>query len=141
MASERPPSVARSEPAGPVIDRGVLGQLVADLGIEPVRDVCLYFLGDARHRVTEIGAALERDDAGTAATAAHRLKSAAGFVGAARLAARCTSLERLLRSGGASSSEARSWSAPLVEAYERTSDEMVRVLGDLAASPRSAATP
>lgn len=140
VASERPLSVAPTEPAGPVVDRAVLAQLVEDLGAEPVLDVCLHFLGDAREGISEIGAALERDDADTAAATAHRLKSAAGFVGAMALAARCASLERMVRSDG-DGPEVRSLSASLVEEYERTSPVMAGILGELAPRPRSAAAP
>jgi HPt (histidine-containing phosphotransfer) domain-containing protein len=136
---ERPPSVAATEPAGPVVDGAVLDQLAADLGAEQVRDICALFLRDAGARVPVIRDAIEAGDAETAGRAAHRLKSAGGFVGAQALAARCATVERLATSGRMS--EAKALSGPLVVEFERTSEEMAVVLAELGSHRWSAATP
>ena len=149
VASERLPSVAGSGSAGRVVDEAVVAkvvvdeavvaQLVADVGAEPAGEVCTIFLKDACERVAVICGALDAADGDAARRAAHRLKSAAGFVGAVALAARCTVLERLLAQGRLA--EACSQSGGLAADFKATADEMGRVLAGLAPPRWSPATP
>ena len=86
MAPER----ARSAPA---VDEAVFSELVADLGAEHIDGVCRVFLANAASGVAAVRQAVEAHDAKAAALAAHRLKSASGFIGATRLAALCAAVE------------------------------------------------
>lgn len=92
MAPER----ARSAPA---VDEAVFSQLVADLGAEHIEEVCRLFLANAASGVDAVRQALEADDAKAAVLAAHKLKSASGFVGATRLAALCAAVESGVAAG------------------------------------------
>ena len=78
---------------GPAVDEAVFAQLVAALGAEHVAKICQLFLENAESGIHAVRQALDSDDALAAADAAHRLKSASGFIGAARLAALCASVE------------------------------------------------
>jgi HPt (histidine-containing phosphotransfer) domain-containing protein len=51
------------------------------------------FLGNAALGIDAIHRALDADDTVAAADAAHRLKSASGFLGASRLASLCAEIE------------------------------------------------
>lgn len=139
VASERLPPVAGSGPAGRVLDEAVVAQLVIDVGAGPAREICAVFLRDARERVSIIRRALDAADGDAAGRAAHRLKSAAGFVGASALSARCAAIERLVRHDGLV--HACSQSGRLAAELEETTEEMVRHLGALAPPHWSAATP
>lgn len=81
--------------AGPTsaVDETVFSQLVADLGPEHIGEVCQVFLQNATAGVQAVRTALDADDTAAAADAAHRLKSASGFLGAVRLASLCAALE------------------------------------------------
>lgn len=79
------------------IDEAVLLRLVDDLGPEQVVDLCRTFLVDAQERVRALRIAGATGDADAASRAAHLLKSAAGFVGAGGVSARCRELEELAR--------------------------------------------
>ncbi len=81
------------------VDAAVVGRLVADIGPEAVDELCRVFAAEARERLPAISAACRSLDAGRAAAAAHRLKSACGFLGVASLAWRCREIERLARAG------------------------------------------
>ena len=88
---------ASAGPVPPLLDRPVLDDLVEHLGGEAVRSVANLFLGEARNYVAAIVPAAA---AGTDATlrerarrAAHSLKSGAGQIGAAALAAAAAAVE------------------------------------------------
>ena len=66
---------------------------MADLGAEHIAEVCQLFLENAAAGVEAVRRALDADDAAGAAQAAHRLKSASGFVGATGLADLCAAVE------------------------------------------------
>lgn len=78
---------------GSAVDEAVFEQLVADLGPEHIGEVCQVFLRNAQANVRAVRNALDAGDAPAAAEAAHRLKSASGFVGAVRLATLCAAVE------------------------------------------------
>jgi HPt (histidine-containing phosphotransfer) domain-containing protein len=81
----------------PRIDRAVLSELPAAVGPDAVADVCDLFAAEARARVDALRAACASGDADAAAQSAHRLKSACGFVGVARVALLCGEIEGLAR--------------------------------------------
>lgn len=86
---------------GPAVDEAVFAQLVADLGAEHIGEVCEVFLRNAASGVEAVRTALDADDVAAAADAAHRLKSASGFLGAVRLAGLCAAVEAGHAGGGA----------------------------------------
>lgn len=75
------------------MDEAVFSQLIADLGAEKIDEVRRLFVENAELAVDAVRRALECDDIEAAADAAHRLKSASGFVGARRLAELCAAVE------------------------------------------------
>jgi HPt (histidine-containing phosphotransfer) domain-containing protein len=72
------------------VDEAVLARLVDDLGPDHVVELCEIFLADARERIQAVH---------TAARSAHRLKSAAGFVGFGGVSALCREIEDLASHG------------------------------------------
>jgi HPt (histidine-containing phosphotransfer) domain-containing protein len=79
--------------SAPAVDEAVFSQLVADLGAEHIGEVCRVYLETAASGVDAVRRALDSGDAEGAADAAHRLKSASGFLGATRLAGLCAAVE------------------------------------------------
>lgn len=89
--------MATDDPLASGIDRAVLGALIADLGRAEVAEVCVLFLADARGRLDALASACDSGDADGVASAAHRIRSAAGFLGATGVATLCRDIERLAR--------------------------------------------
>lgn len=100
---------------GPAVDEAVFAQLVADLGAEHIGEVCQVFLRNAASGIEDVRTALDADDLAAAAQAAHRLKSASGFLGAVRLAELCAAVE----------------AGPAGEAAQGLHDELQRTSVDL----------
>ena len=77
-----------------MLDRDKLGELLA---LKPdgslLERVLLRFRDLSIDAVSEIGAAIEREDADGTHRAAHSLKSAAGTIGAVRMCGLCSELE------------------------------------------------
>ena len=117
MALER----ARSATA---VDEAVFAQLVADLGAEHIEEVCQVFLENAAVGVDAVRRALDSDDTEGAAVAAHRLKSASGFLGATRLAGLCAAIE--------AGAPTRNLGDALVAELRQTSDDFAVLVGRLA---------
>lgn len=88
-------TAARRTDAVRHIDEAVLVRLAEDLGPEHVAELCRIFLADAREGVEAIRVACTTQDADAAAQSAHRMKSAAGFVGANGVSALCRAVEDL----------------------------------------------
>lgn len=84
-------------PGPPHVDATTVARLVDDLGPDHVAEVCGLFLADAGELVGALRAACESGDADAAARAAHRLKSASGFVGAGGVSSLCAEVEHLAR--------------------------------------------
>jgi HPt (histidine-containing phosphotransfer) domain-containing protein len=112
---------ARSAPA---VDEAVFSQLVADLGAQHIEAVCRLFLENAASGIVAVRQALDADDAAAAAEAAHRLKSASGFLGATRLADLCAAVE----AGSAAGTAAAALAAEL----RRTSDDLLVLVARVA---------
>ncbi|HNC50898.1 MAG TPA: Hpt domain-containing protein [Accumulibacter sp.] len=68
-------------------------------GVLLLRKLIRAFLGDAPRRLAAMRAAVDAGDAGGLRDGAHRMKSSSATVGADRLAALCSELELLARSG------------------------------------------
>jgi HPt (histidine-containing phosphotransfer) domain-containing protein len=79
--------------SAPAVDEAVFSQLVADLGAQHIAEVCRLYLENAAAGVDAVRRALDSGDVEGAADAAHRLKSASGFLGATRLADLCAAVE------------------------------------------------
>jgi HPt (histidine-containing phosphotransfer) domain-containing protein len=79
--------------SAPAVDEAAFSQLVADLGAEHIGEVCRLYLEHAASEIDAVTRALDSGDGERAAEAAHRLKSASGFLGAARLADLCAAVE------------------------------------------------
>lgn len=77
----------------PAVDEAVFAQLVADLGPKHIGEVCRVFVDNATSGIDAVRRALDAHDPEAAAGAAHRLKSASGFVGATHLAGLCAAVE------------------------------------------------
>lgn len=105
---------ARSAPA---VDEAVFSQLVADLGTQRIEEVCRLFLDNAASGIEAVRQALDAGDDAAAAEAAHRLKSASGFLGATRLADLCAAVE----AGATAGNPGRALTAEL----RRTSDDLL----------------
>jgi HPt (histidine-containing phosphotransfer) domain-containing protein len=104
---------ARSAPA---VDEAVFLQLVADLGAQHIAEVCRVFLENAASGIDAVSRALDAGDARRAADAAHRLKSASGFLGATRLAGLCAAVE--------AGSDPRDPADALAAELRRTTDDL-----------------
>ena len=86
-------AVAVTDQALPVVDVSALNSL-RELGDDSfVHEVVGMFLGDLDTRVEAVDGAVQRGDSADIKRAAHTLKGAARYVGAAALAAACTDLE------------------------------------------------
>ena len=83
-------------PYVPRIDQTVLARLVVDLGPDDVADVCSIFVSDARQGLRVVRSGCDARDADAVARAAHRMKSASGFVGAEAISALCAEIEALV---------------------------------------------
>ena len=79
------------------VDVTALAQLADDLGPARLAEVCNLFVADADELVGAIRAGYGSGDADAAASAAHRLKSASGFLGASRLSSLAAEAEDLAR--------------------------------------------
>lgn len=79
--------------SAPAVDEAVFSQLVADLGAQHIGEVCRLYLDNAAAGIDAVRQALDSGDAEGAADAAHRLKSASGFLGATRLVELCAAVE------------------------------------------------
>ena len=112
---------ARSAPG---VDEAVFAQLVADLGAQHIEEVCRLFLENAAAGIGAIRQALDAGDTKGAAEAAHRLKSASGFLGATRLADLCAAVE----AGSSAGDPADALAAEL----RRTSDDLRVLVGRVA---------
>lgn len=93
VALERAGSASGARPGDCAVDEAIFADLVADLGAEHIGEVCRLFLANAAAGVEDVRRALDAGDKGGAAVAAHRLKSASGFLGATRLAHLCAAVE------------------------------------------------
>jgi HPt (histidine-containing phosphotransfer) domain-containing protein len=89
----------------PLIDRPVIDDLVEAIGADGARSVIELFVAEARGYLATIAAAVVSDSDPTtrdqARRAAHSLKSGAGQVGAAAVAAAAAEIERAAGSGAA----------------------------------------
>lgn len=110
--------------SAPAVNGAVFSQLVADLGAEHIAEVCRVFLENAASEVDGVRQALDADDAKGAAEAAHRLKSASGFLGATRLAQLCAAVE--------AGSPAADPGEALAAELQRTSDDLQALVGRMA---------
>jgi HPt (histidine-containing phosphotransfer) domain-containing protein len=79
--------------SAPAVDEAVFSRLVVDLGAQHIGEVCRLYLENAASGIDAVRRALDAGDADGAAQAAHRLKSASGFLGATRLADLCAAVE------------------------------------------------
>jgi HPt (histidine-containing phosphotransfer) domain-containing protein len=86
-----------SEP--PVLDAAVLDDLIEHIGADAVRSIVGIFLGECRELSAMIGAAGASPD--SVRRAAHSLKSSAGQLGAAALAAAALDVEAAAESDAA----------------------------------------
>jgi HPt (histidine-containing phosphotransfer) domain-containing protein len=89
----------------PLIDRRVFDDLVEAIGADGARSVIELFVAEARGYLTTIAAAAAADadpkQRDQARRAAHSLKSGAGQIGAAAVAAAAAEIERVAASGTA----------------------------------------
>ena len=106
----------------------MFSQLVADLGAEHIEEVCRLFLENAALGVDAVRQALASGDGEGAAQAAHRLKSASGFVGATGLADLCAAVE----AGAPAPNPADAMAAEL----RRASDDFGVLVGRVAGAGR-----
>ena len=85
----------------PVVDIGVLDELVTAVGNDPafVADLARTFIGDATELVATIQAATATADLDSLTRAAHTLKSSSATLGCLRLAATARSVEMEAREG------------------------------------------
>lgn len=111
------------------VDEAVLARLVDDLGPEHVVELCEIFLADARERVQAVRAACTAGDARAAARSAHRLKSAAGFVGAGGVSALCREIEDLVSHDRLD--QVPACAGRLSEELDHASGELATLLGHL----------
>ena len=82
-----------------LIDRGVLDQLLADVGAENAEAVVDAFLQELAMQTIALEGAADRSDLNAMAQAAHRLKSSAASFGAIRLSQVVASIEQAARTG------------------------------------------
>ena len=106
--------------SAPTVDEAVFSQLVADLGAQHIEEVCRVFLATAASGIDAVRRALDSADATGAADAAHRLKSASGFLGATRLADLCAAVE--------AGSTAGNPGDDLAAELRRTSDDLLALV-------------
>lgn len=114
------PGRARPAPVrqagGPAVDEAVFADLAADLGAAHIDEVSRLFLDNAKLQVEVVRTCLDAGDVTGAADAAHRLKSASGFLGATGLVSLCEAIEA---------------GVPPAGAGELLAAELVRTAGDL----------
>jgi HPt (histidine-containing phosphotransfer) domain-containing protein len=89
--------VTTEGPGPPPVDVAALVRLADELGPAHLAEVCELFLSDGYELLAAARAACDSGDADAAARAAHRLKSASGFLGAGRLCSLCAEVENLAR--------------------------------------------
>ncbi len=106
----------------------MFARLVADLGAQHIEEVCRLFLESAAAGVDAVRQALDSEDATGAAEAAHRLKSASGFLGATGLARLCAAVE--------AGSPPRNLGGALAAELRRTSDDLRLLVGRVAGAGR-----
>jgi HPt (histidine-containing phosphotransfer) domain-containing protein len=111
----------------PPVDAMVVARLVDDLGTAGVAEVCGVFLADAGQLVGALRTAFELGDADAGARAAHRLKSASGFLGAVGFSSLCAEVEQLARQDRIDDAESRV--DLLAEELERVSEELTALVG------------
>ncbi len=124
------PVLSGAGPGAP-IDEFAFAQLVELAAGDPsfVDALLSAFLAEAEPLVRSIGLAAERGDATSLTESAHRLKSAAGQVGAMNLSRACGELERSARAGRMDELRA------LARAVEREYPRVARALGEHRGSP------
>jgi len=110
--------------SAPAVDEAVFSKLAADLGAQHIGEVCRLYLENAASGIDAVRRALDSGDADGAAEAAHRLKSASGFLGARRLADLCAAVE-----GG---SPPENPGDALVAELRRTSEDLEMLVGRVA---------
>lgn len=71
----------------------MFSNLVADLGVDHIGEVLRIYLDNANLGVDAVRKCLDAGDIAGAGDAAHRLKSASGFIGATGLVALCAAVE------------------------------------------------
>ena len=93
--------MAGREAPAPVLDAGVLAELVASVGGDRgfVRDLIEAYLADGEAQVQAIDAALHANDNAALVRPAHTLKSSSATLGAMRIADAARELESNGRSG------------------------------------------
>ena len=116
-------AIERSRSA-PAVDEAVFARLVTDLGAQHIEEVCRLFLESAAAAIDAVRRALACDDVSSAAEAAHRLKSASGFLGATGLAELCAAIEAGL--------PARDAGDALAAVLCRTTDDLDVLVGRVA---------
>jgi PAS domain S-box-containing protein len=114
---------------GAAVDVGVLRSHIGD-DPEPVRDLLAQFLDNARKQGVELRAAGVGNDARGAATVAHKLKSSARAIGAARLGELCSEIEHAGKAGDCDGIAARI--APFDTALARVEAEIAGLLSQRA---------
>jgi HPt (histidine-containing phosphotransfer) domain-containing protein len=90
----------------PLIDRATLDELADSIGADGARSVIKLFIDESRGYLVTINAAAAVRDREQARRAAHSLKSAAGQIGAAAMAAAAAAVEQNAVGGAAGLSEA-----------------------------------
>lgn len=120
----------------PAIDLAVLATLVGD-DAQVQRDILLEFQRCSLEDASALRAACADGAGAVGAALAHRLKSAARSVGAARLGALCETMERA--GGGASADWLQAWMAGFDDEMMRVTQALARVLH--AQGPDAAAAP
>jgi len=90
-----------TEADGPILDEGVLAELMESTGgdIGFVRELIETYLADTPVQLDAMSAAVEADDADALVRPAHTLKSSSATIGAMRLSAVARELEMAGRTG------------------------------------------
>ncbi|MCX8156152.1 MAG: PAS domain S-box protein [Verrucomicrobiae bacterium] len=133
VAAETPAPAGREEEAPPLVDQQALlrlRQLQQPGQPDPVVEMIDLFLQDLPRRLQLIGDAVQRQDAAALKAAAHSLKGSARNMGAVRLAALCSELEKLGREGQAGAGAAALW-----QQLQQHHAELVRVLEQFKQQP------
>lgn len=113
----------------PVLDEatfGALQELAGDDDPDLIQDLIGLFLEDSAQRMGAMGEAIGSGDAATIASAAHALKSSGANIGALEFSSTCASLERSVRSEGATDMDALE---VLVTRALRLYEEVCQALG------------
>ncbi len=85
-ATERPET---AEPAADVLDRGLMKDLMEELGEDGLRELFVIFWGDAANLVAELEAAIRSHNPDQASRTLHTLKGAAANLGLVAVASAC----------------------------------------------------